>query len=145
MATQYYDELSPDLKDVSSPMIPLETSQYVNLVQRFLANCISPTLVVDALDECRDASNFIEWLTILTSRASNLNLIVASRYEPELEIYLTKRVEYQVSLGENMQPDIDIYIQNELRRRVTSRAIKFREPGLDDKILSAIKEKTHGM
>lgn len=145
MATQYYDELSPDLKDGNSPMIPLTTSQYVDLVQRFLRNCTSATLVVDALDESHDASEFIEWLTILTRQAFNLNIIVTSRYEPALEMHLTEPVGCQVSLVEHMQPDIDIYLQNELRRRVASRAMKFREPGLQIKILRAIKAKTHGM
>lgn len=144
-AAQAYDELKSSQKDPDSPLIPLTSFQYIKLIQELLGNWPSTNLVVDALDEANEASNFIEGLSSITRGVSNLKILVTSRYEAELVRSLEPIVKYQISLVDHMQNDIEMYLMTEIERRVASGAIKFREPGLDIEIFNAIKHRTDGM
>jgi len=131
----------------------LLTAEYLALLKKLSRNWNKLLILVDALDECQEMDKleeFAEGLKSLCSHqdhggATNIQVLVTSRNGWDIERKMASLVTTQFSLMANVQSDIDLYLKEEVGRRLKSGELKLRKQELAQHIISVLKEKAEGM
>ncbi len=118
-----------------------------NMLHQLFDHFKKAFIVLDALDECTERHNLILALEDMVGlQLPGLHLLSTSRKEPELEECmnaLTKDADRVSIQGMPVADDISSYVLGRLR---TDRRLKrWRKPGLEQEIATALTSKAHGM
>lgn len=98
-------------------------------------------IVVDALDECHEVSAALSALRKLSACA---HLLVASRDERSIRHALGSHIILGIH-GPELHNDIRVYIDQEVRARVTQRDLVARDANLISRISDALRDGANGM
>jgi hypothetical protein len=96
-------------------------------------------LVVDAVDECVNLSEFVDGLSELSK--SNIRVLMTSRHDLSSRQAISKIARSSMSLVEHMATDIDVYLRGEVAARLAAGSMKLRDSSLADQIVAAVKKK----
>jgi hypothetical protein len=144
-AKYWYEER---LRTVAGPQTsaakPLSTSEYISFINQVCLKWASVSLIVDALDECSGLGSFVSGLKNILG-GSNVRILLTSRYDVDIRRLLEPIADYQISMMENMFNDIETYLITEIKRRIAHGTLKFKQMGLDARIVAALIEKADGM
>ena len=101
-------------------------------------------LVIDALDECQERDDLLDWLGEFTdSNLLNVHLLLCSRKEKDIEDALRPLVDSQISIRDaDVDPDIRVYVQDRLSR---DRKLKKWPIEVKEEIERSLMEKVNGM
>ena len=101
-------------------------------------------LVIDALDECQERDDLLDWLGDFTiSDPLNAHLLLCSRNEKDIGDVLIPLVDCQIVVEDaNVDPDIRLYIQDRLSR---DRKLQKWPAEVKEEIERSLMEKVNGM
>jgi hypothetical protein len=101
-------------------------------------------LVIDALDECQERDDLLDWLGVFTgSDLLHVHLLLSSRQEKDIEDVLKPLVDSQISIqGADVDPDIRLYVQDRLSR---DRKLKKWPTEIKEEIERSLMGKVNGM
>ena len=123
-------------KRASSGRIP-SPSEYLTLIVSFLGEFDEVSIIVDALDEAAEGDDIMDALIkIRAKKGIPIRVIFSSRFDIRIERKYTNNWWYRVMLAENTRDDIELYVEEELTRRVNKAAIKLRNRDLVQAIQS---------
>jgi amino acid transporter len=119
---------------------PFHSDDYVSLIRLFVDRLKEVFIIVDALDESTEGDNIAESLAKIhdsgKSAGCRIRTLLTSRFDARTQgRYLNLAITHIV-LAENMRPDIQHYIGEELQLRVAKGALKVRNKD----ILSSIQQ-----
>ena len=118
----------------------------LRLLAMSISSIDSVTIVIDALDECKELEEFASILRIiLSTEATTVRILVTSRPDYGLRKTLEHLANYEISLDQNIQQDINHYIAGEVDARIARRQIKVRSPELRAQIKGALCSRARGM
>ena len=129
---------------VEKPPTPF-TFEGLRLLLQEMTDCFEHALViVDALDECRQArSSIVEVLASLNiAGETTIKTLFTSRRETDLELHLSDYE--QVSIAAN-KIDLQLYVAYEIEARIRKRKLRLRDPGLKNVIMERLIEGAQGM
>ena len=125
-------------KKMSSGRIP-NPSEYLTLIMSFLSEFEEVSIIVDALDEAAEGDDIMDALIKIRARKNiPIRVLFSSRFDIRIERKYTNIRWYRVVLAENSRDDIELYVEEELTRRVNKAAIKPRNRNLVQTIQSEI-------
>ena len=103
-------------------------------------------LIVDALDECTEQNELLDWIEEITLRKNgNVHLLVTSRQEREIEIRLQSLSPNRICLEkESVGQDIAMYLDWELRDDQQWKSWN-RDARIRDKVRTALLQGAQGM
>lgn len=101
-------------------------------------------LVIDALDECKDREDLLDWLNeVLGPQPPNTHILLASRKEKDIHDVLGPLITSQVEVqGSAVDADIRRYVHGRLQR---DRKLKKWPDTVKDEIEQAVNGKAKGM
>lgn len=121
----------------------LSMADYMKLVKQMCSHWKRVNLVVDALDECENLSEFLDGLSELSK--SNIKLLVTSRQDLSSTEAISQIACSSLSLVEHMTADIDAYLRGEIAARLNTGSLKLRDSGLAGRIVVVLKKKADGL
>lgn len=121
----------------------LSTADYMDLIKQMCSHWMRVNLVVDALDECVNLSEFVDGLSELSK--SNIRLLMTSRHDLSSRQAISQIARSSMSLVEHMATDIDAYLREEIATRLATGSLKLRDSSLAGQIVVAVKMKANGL
>lgn len=113
------------------------------LIKQMCSHWMRVNLVVDALDECVNLSEFVDGLSELSK--SNIRLLMTSRHDLSSRQAISQIARSSMSLVEHMATDIDAYLREEIATRLATGSLKLRDSSLAGQIVVAVKMKANGL
>ena len=125
---------------------PISLEHQLELLKTLAQKFAVFTIVIDALDECKEPDEYVEGLTsILTLPWVVVRVFVTGRNEYALQRTLGALAIYQIPLGENVGRDIEVFVADEVKSRVESRRLKVRSHVLKQHIIHVLSTRAQGM
>lgn len=125
------------------------SDEYINLLKWISLRWGRILVVINALDESAEPSNFIQKLHELTVStavvSTTIQVLVTSREDLSLEREFQPLCTSDISLMENMGTDISQYITSEVKFRMARGLLKLRNRSLADRIIPELEEQAEGM
>lgn len=122
----------------------LPDTELTKVLTSILSQFQSSTIVIDALDECREQREVMEKLALLIGESCiNTRILVTSRKERDIELGLKTMITDQVALqGSVVKNDINLHV-----RRCLSQdpVLSLRPDSVKEKIESALVDGARGM
>lgn len=120
------------------------TSDLVSVLRGILEELDEVYLVMDGFDECMDQGDLLHLVDdMLKWNPRNVHVFVTGRYQHELDIILEARNSLVIEMdGQNVSPDIQLFIQNQLTSHPKLRKWP---PGLQAKIHESLTKGSQGM
>ncbi|CCF47091.1 hypothetical protein CH063_04050 [Colletotrichum higginsianum] len=138
-----------DLPTFASNSLTLGESQ--DLIHKLLESYKGQTvtLVIDALDECNEAtrSSLLELLESLLKTPAILKIFVSSRDDQDI-VYNLKQYENLFLSSRRNSEDIALFVRSETRRLIEKKILlrgSARQEELRDRIIFELTSKAHGM
>ena len=123
-------------------------AEYISLLRIISLRFTRTFVVIDALDECSEGDVFVEGLRALVSEGNdgtNIQIVVTSRNDINLERLLLPLTTMELSLRGSVGEDVRAFVGGEMERRIKSRKLKLRDPGLTDVILNTLVDRADGL
>ena len=126
----------------------LTTADYVKLIKAMLAYFRRVVVVVDALDESVEATEISQAFEELLKPAlipTKILILVTSRPNINIERLVAPLATSKLSLSSRTRTDIRKYVTAEIDRRIGSRNLKLRDPGLATEIVHSLVDRPDGL
>jgi hypothetical protein len=123
----------------------LSIYEYISLIKQLCFIFDTVFMVVDALDECADRSDFLDGLMSFLKEKGKFKLLLTSRQEVDLDRLIDPIASHRLPLKDYMGSDIKSYLSAELRTRIEEGALKLGRESLIADIAAAIEKKADGM
>jgi hypothetical protein len=126
----------------------LTKEDYIDLMKAILTKFRRLIVVVDALDESVEATQFCEAFSELLSPApsnTNVLILVTSREEINSERLLAPLATSKLSLADKTKADIRTFVSDEVDRRIRSRTLKLRNSALKTEIVRSLVDRADGL
>ena len=126
----------------------LTDADYIDLIKAMLAYFRKVIVVVDALDESVQAPEISEAFGKFRNPAlitTEILIFVTSREEIKIERLIAPLVTNKLCLSSRTEADIRRYVAAEVDRRIDSRSLKLRDPGLATEIVRSLVDSTGGL
>jgi hypothetical protein len=121
----------------------LSMADYMKLVKQMCSHWMRVNLIVDALDECVNLSEFVDGLSELSK--SNIRLLMTSRHDLSSREAISQIACSSMSLVKHMATDIDAYLRGEVAARLNTGSLKLRDSSLAGQIVVILKRKADGL
>lgn len=126
----------------------ITVAEYVSLLRIMSLRFTQTFVVVDALDECLEEDVFVEGLRALISDGTdgtNVQIVVTSRNDLNIERLLLPLTTFNLPLRGSVEEDVRAFVCGEMQRRIHSRKLKLRDPGLANVILNTLVDRAEGL
>lgn len=114
-------------------------AELLGLLRRFTENMVATFYVLDALDE---ATKEIQVDIVKKLASLNAKLFITSRPMQTIEDHFPSAHRFPIVAQDQ---DLDLYINEEISRSPDLRAVLAHEPGLQEHLMTSVKEKCNGM
>lgn len=148
----FFSEVHAAYKRLSQQDITVPEA--ISIIRAGSRHFTSITVVVDALDECRDTEEVIDALIRIARGATqnqsegetgNVNLFLTSRRESRIQRMLEGSVTLSVPMNKaGIHNDIDLFVSQQLLHLVRKRKLKLRDPSLQESARIALLKGSNG-
>ncbi|RYP16581.1 hypothetical protein DL765_005042 [Monosporascus sp. GIB2] len=139
-ATSLFRHSGNDMKRT----VTLQT--YLNLFTTWIQKFSTFSVVIDALDECSEPSEFVKGLEYLVSLETVVvRILVTGRNDYSLQRLLGVLTTHYISLERNVGGDIKAFVTDEVNSRIQARRLKVRSHTLKDLIIDALSRGAQGI
>jgi hypothetical protein len=127
----------------------LTVEESIDVLSSIIRQNATTIIIIDALDECTEASRriLLEALTTLVSRSKGLiKLFISSREEKEIDLHLRKMPNLHISATDNGK-DIARYVEMEVDRAIGRKLLLGGRvhPTLKHRIVTTLTNGANGM
>lgn len=115
---------------------------FATLAQKFLL----VTIVIDALDECKELDKFVKGLQrFITVTNATIRMLITGRNDYSLEKSVGALATYRIALEQNIKNDINAFVTDEVNSRIEARKLKIRSHHLKELVIHSLSQHAHGM
>ncbi|MCJ1377478.1 hypothetical protein MMC17_000573 [Xylographa soralifera] len=115
---------------------------FATLAQKFLL----VTMVVDALDECKELDKFVDGLKHLMAITKlTIRMLTTGRSDYSLEKSVGALATHRIALEQNIKNDINAFVTDEVNSRIVSRKLKIRSHDLKELVIHSLSQHANGM
>jgi hypothetical protein len=115
---------------------------FATLAQKFLL----VTIVIDALDECKELDEFVRGLKHFIAVTNvTIRMLITGRNDYSLEKSVGALATYRIALEQNIKNDINAFVADEVNSRIEARKLKIRSHQLKELVIYSLSYHAHGM
>ncbi|KAL1882218.1 hypothetical protein Daus18300_000704 [Diaporthe australafricana] len=126
---------------------PISLSDQLALMITMIQYFSAITIVIDALDECKDIEEFIHQGLehIFAVKDVTIRILTTGRNNYSLERTIAVLASYRIALEHNVASDIEEYVADEVDIRCKTRKLKVRSAELKNQIVHELSHHSGGM
>jgi hypothetical protein len=115
---------------------------FATLTQKF----VLVTIVIDALDECKELDEFVRGLQHFIAVTNvTIHMLITGRNDYSLEKSVGALATYRIALEQNIKSDINAFVTDEVNSRIKARKLKIRSHHLKELVIHILSLHAHGM
>lgn len=134
--------------DRSGKPKPISLDDQLALFVTMIENFSVVTIIIDALDECKDVEEFthqgLEHI-INAKGGITVRVLCTGRNNYSLERTIGVLALYRIALEQNVTSDIEAYVADQVEYRSKARKLKIRSAELKDQIVHELSHHSGGM
>jgi hypothetical protein len=144
---EHEDEVASLFRKYSSyPKGSISLEDQLALFVALAQNFPLVTIVIDALDECKEIDEFVGGLKHLIDDTDiTIRMLITGRNDYSLERSVGVFATYRIALEQNIKNDINAFVTDEVNSRIETRKLKIRSDDLKELVIYSLSQHAHGM